>query len=129
MHILDGSKSEHIGDIAVGLRPRGMALHAPSRTLYVAVSNDNRIDIVDLATRRVTGQLPSGPDPEVTALHPDGKGIFVANEADNLISVVDIPARKIISDAGRLGARRHGCQSRWALRGVPGSRDHPGRRH
>src|SRR4051812_14931870 len=65
VHILDGANSALLADIAVGRRPRGMALSADGSTLYVAVSDDNRIDVVDVGQRRVRGHLPSGIDPEL----------------------------------------------------------------
>ncbi|HOW99192.1 MAG TPA: acetyl-CoA hydrolase/transferase C-terminal domain-containing protein, partial [Deltaproteobacteria bacterium] len=47
----------------------------------------NRIDVIDLASRRVKGTLPSGADPEFFVAHPDGRRLFIANENDNMVSV------------------------------------------
>lgn len=80
----------------VGRRPRGLALG--NGKLYVAVGDDNRIEIVDLQTGRVEGALPSGEDPEYFALHPDGRRLYVANENDGLVTVVDIEAKKILAE-------------------------------
>jgi PQQ-dependent catabolism-associated beta-propeller protein len=97
VHVLDVEGRER-SSIQVGMRPRGMVLSRDAKMLYVAVSNDNRIDAVDLDTSQVVGHLPSGPDPEVIALHPDGRRILVANEADNLVSVVDVRLARIIAE-------------------------------
>ena len=68
------------------------------RELYVAAGDDNRIDVIEIASRTVAGSLPSGIDPEAFALHPDGRRLYVANENDNLVSVVDIPERRIVTE-------------------------------
>ena len=59
-----------------------------------------RIDVVDLATRKVEGALPSGEDPEFFALHPDGRRLFVSNENDDEVSVVDIETRAVTGSVG-----------------------------
>src|SRR5205085_8175415 len=64
VHIVDGATGRIEGSLATGRRPRGMALSPDRRTLYVAASDDNRIEIWDIATRRRVGLLNSGPDPE-----------------------------------------------------------------
>src|SRR6185369_3929574 len=58
--IIDGATLTVKETIAVGRRPRGIELSADGKTLYVAVGDDDRIDVIDLATRKVTGALPSG---------------------------------------------------------------------
>jgi PQQ-dependent catabolism-associated beta-propeller protein len=104
--------------IAVGKRPRGMALSRDGKHLYVAVSNDNRIDVVDLATRKVVDHLPSGPDPERFAVSPDGRWLYVANENDNVVSFVDIAAKKIVHEVA-VGAEPEGMavspDGRWVI--------------
>ena len=56
-----------------------MAIDRAGKRLFVAASNDNRIDVVDLATRKVVSHIPSGPDPERFALSPDEKTLYVTN--------------------------------------------------
>jgi PQQ-dependent catabolism-associated beta-propeller protein len=107
-----------VDTIAVGQRPRGLALSRDGRRLYVAVSNDNRIDVVDLASRKVVDTLPSGPDPERFALSPDGRWLYVANEDDSLVSFVDIAAKKIVREV-EVGAEPEGMavspDGRWVV--------------
>ena len=84
--------------IAVGKRPRGMQLSRDGKQLYVAAGNDDRIDVVDLAARKVVGHLPSGRDPERFVVSPDGRWLYVANENDSTVSFVDIAAKKIVHE-------------------------------
>src|SRR5512134_2013332 len=62
--VIDGGTLAVVETIPVGRRPRGIGLSADGARLYVAVGDDNRIDVVDVASRKVTGSLPSGVDPE-----------------------------------------------------------------
>lgn len=95
LHVIDAATLKEQKRIAVGRRPRGLALSPDRRRLYVALGDDNRIVVVDLASNRVVSILPCGPDPETIALSPDGRRIYVANENDNLLSVVDLAAGKV----------------------------------
>ena len=63
IHVIAAPDWQHPRSIPVGRRPRGLELSRDGGRLYVAASNDDRIDIVDLGQGRVVGHLPSGPDP------------------------------------------------------------------
>ena len=69
-----------VATIAVGRRPRGMALSPDRKTAYVALGEDNAIGVIDVATRVMVKTLPVGIDPELLALAPDGKVVYVSNE-------------------------------------------------
>jgi PQQ-dependent catabolism-associated beta-propeller protein len=117
IHVIHAPEWTRMDRIAVGQRPRGIALSRDGR-LYVAASNDNRIDVVDLATRKVVDTLPSGPDPERFVLSPDGRWLYVANEDDSLVSFVDIAAKKIVREV-EVGAEPEGMavspDGRWVV--------------
>jgi PQQ-dependent catabolism-associated beta-propeller protein len=118
VHVIDAPHWDAPTSIAVGQRPRGMALSPDGKRLYVASGNDNRIDVIDLASRRVVDQLPSGPDPERFAVSPDGRWLYVANENDNRVSFVDIAAKKIAHEVA-VGAEPEGMavspDGRWVI--------------
>ena len=118
VHVIDAPRWTVVNDIAVGQRPRGMAVSRDGKRLYVASGNDDRIDIIDLATRKVVGHLPSGPDPERFALSPDGRWLYVANENDNTVSFVDID-RQTIAHTVAVGAEPEGMavspDGRWVI--------------
>jgi len=107
VHVIDGVTKRLVGTIAVGARPRGMALSPDGQELYVASGNGNRIDVIELAQRRVVDSLPSGPDPERFAVSPDGQTIYVANENDSKVSFIDI-RRKRIKGEVEVGAEPEG---------------------
>lgn len=118
VHVLRGPDWHVAAAIPVGKRPRGLELSRDGRLLYVAVSDDNRIDIVDLAARRVIGHLPSGPDPERFVLSPDGRRMYVANEDDAKVSVLDVASRRVLGEVD-VGGEPEGMavspDGRWVI--------------
>jgi PQQ-dependent catabolism-associated beta-propeller protein len=95
LHVVDGESGRLLGQVAVGKRPRGMALSHDGKQLYVAAGEDDRIDVVDLATRKVVDHLPSGPDPERFVVSPDGRRLYIADEDDSQVAFVDIASKTI----------------------------------
>lgn len=67
-----------------------MVSSADGKRLYVAVSNANRIAVIDTASRKVLRIFDSGSDPETFALSPDEKTIYIGNEDSNLLTVIDV---------------------------------------
>ena len=63
--------------------------------LYVAASDDDRIEIIDVATSKVIGYVHPDEDPEMFDITPDGKTLIASNEDDNMVSFVDIETDKI----------------------------------
>ncbi|HEX6605120.1 MAG TPA: PQQ-dependent catabolism-associated beta-propeller protein [Sphingomicrobium sp.] len=92
---IDGATLKPIECIHVGKRPRGLVASSDGRRLYVAVGDDNRIAIVDTATRKLLRSFPT-PDPETFALSPDERDMFIANENDSLMSQIRIADGKVL---------------------------------
>lgn len=59
-----------------GVGPRGMAVSADGRRLYVAEMGLNAIGVIDTTTGRVLGHLPTAWYPYRVALSNDGKKLF-----------------------------------------------------
>lgn len=116
--VVDAANGSVLSRIAVGKRPRGMALSPDGSRLYVALSGsaiagpgvdestlsppDRRADgigVIDIATNRLVATLESGPDPETFALSPDGKTLYVSNEDTGRLSAVDTVSGKIRGSA------------------------------
>jgi len=88
------------------------AAETPSPALLVLNKEENTLAIVDPATRRVVGRVPTGEAPHEVAVSADGRLAFVANygsqNAGNTISVIDLVAQKEVRrvDLSPMG-RRH----------------------
>src|SRR3989475_56240 len=85
-----------VATIAVGKRPRGMALSPDRRTVYVALGEDDALGVVDVASAKQTQTIPAGRDPELVVLSPDGKIAYVSNEEIAHASAIDIASGKTL---------------------------------
>ena len=89
------------------------AAETPSPALLVLNKEESTLAIVDPATRRVVGRVPTGEAPHEVAVSADGRLAFVANygsqNAGNTISVIDLVAQKEVRrvDLSPMG-RPHG---------------------
>lgn len=76
--------------------------------LLVLSKGDLTLSVVDPATLKVLGRVPSGPDPHEVIASTDGRTAYIANYngGDHLITVVDLVAMKALApiDLGNLRA-------------------------
>lgn len=73
-----------------------MVITPDGKTGYIADYSNSSVDILDIATDTITGQIPvafSGPFS--IAITPDGTKLFIGNYNNNTISVVNIPANTL----------------------------------
>jgi YVTN family beta-propeller protein len=73
----------------------------PSPALLVLEKNDNMMAIVDPATFKIVGRVPSGPDPHEIEASADGKLAYISNyggldSSFNTISIVDVAEKKAL---------------------------------
>ena len=95
--VIDTQTNQVIKTIAVGKRPRGVGLAPDGSAVYVAISGENHIAVIDPNSLEVKGQFPSGDDPEAFAVHKNGN-IYVSNENDAKASVYDPHTGKLIAE-------------------------------
>lgn len=73
---------------------------ANSGTLLVLNKSDNTVSLIDLATNRTVGTLPTGTAPHEVAVSADGKLAVVANygaqQPGSSLTVIDLPAKKVL---------------------------------
>ena len=84
--VIDGKTNTVDSEFNVGKRPRGIGFSPDHKELYVAVSEENAIAVVDPESLEVLRKFPAGSDPEAFAVHPDGN-IYISNEDDAKASV------------------------------------------
>jgi YVTN family beta-propeller protein len=88
------------GAIRVGRHPSALLLNPRGNRIFVATASTDRVVAVDLARRRVIGELldppPAGPGegstPNALALSTDGTRLFVAEADANAVAVFDLSA-------------------------------------
>ena len=110
--LIDTVTQNVIATVALGKRPRGLAV-SPDRTkVYVALSGSpiagpgvdesklppadkgaDGIGVVDTKTGQMLTMLRAGSDPETVAISHDGTRAFIANEDTAQASVVDAGGR------------------------------------
>ena len=116
--VVDTQRLESVATIAVGKRPRGMALSRDGKQLFVVVSGvpkcpppltdeqcaklprDAKADaivIVDTVGLRVARVLKGVTDPERIELSRDGHTLFVTDEDASRMSVIDLARGKPIA--------------------------------
>jgi YVTN family beta-propeller protein len=79
----------------------GAPAQAPSPALLILEKSATSLDIVDPATLKIVGRVPSGPDPHEVEASSDGKFAYISNyggldSALNTISVVDLVGQKAL---------------------------------
>ena len=86
--IIDADSLEVKDTVKVGTRPRGIDFSPDRKELYVAISADNAIAVLDPATGKKLRMFQAGSDPEAFAVHPNGN-IYLSNEDAALASAFD----------------------------------------
>ena len=71
--VIDTDKMEATATIKTGQRPRGIEVSRDGKLVYVAVGDDDLIQVFDAKSLKSAGELPSGPDPEQFTLDPAGE--------------------------------------------------------
>jgi len=101
-HVLDDGKLAYLGRVEVGRHPSAMVVGG-SR-LYVALAGSDRVAVVDIHSRKVTGYLrdsapgapPEGSTPNALAISSDRKRLFIAEADNNAVAVFDLVTDKLL---------------------------------
>ncbi len=100
--VFDKVNQEVTGVITTGSGPAGMALDKSRNRLYVALSNDDAVEVVDVTegSSLATIRLLQGDAPAELALTPDGQTLLAVNTGSDTISFLDTTA---MVERGRTG--------------------------
>ena len=101
-HVLPDGKLAELGRIEVGRHPSALAAAGPR--LYVALAGSDRVAVVDIRSRKVTGYLqdsapgapPEGSTPNAIAISRDQKRLFIAEADNNAVTVFDPASGKLL---------------------------------
>jgi YVTN family beta-propeller protein len=116
---LDAHKTLQTIDFGRGVRPHCAVFGPKDGLLYVTTELDNSITIIDPATLKIAGSIPTGQaESHMLALSRDGRFGYTANVGTGTISVVDIATRKtktVIPVAQKIQRIALTPDDRWAF--------------
>jgi YVTN family beta-propeller protein len=80
-----------VGMIATGRGPAGMALDQKLKKVYVALSGDDAVEVIDVVGGEIINRvrLHTGDRPQELALTPDGRLLLTVNAGSNTVSFID----------------------------------------
>jgi DNA-binding beta-propeller fold protein YncE len=101
--IFETATGDLLADVAVGKGPEGLVVSDDGLTAYVACSDADEIDVIDLAGPSLAGAIPVhaaadsavGAAPSYVALGPGGR-LYAVSSGFNAIDVIDPEAREVL---------------------------------
>jgi YVTN family beta-propeller protein len=85
-------------DFGKGVRPHLPVLGPKNGLLYVSTELDKSITIIDPATLKIVGSVPTGQEQShMFAITRDGRRAYTANVGPGTVSVLDLDARKVLA--------------------------------
>ncbi|MFN7936518.1 MAG: hypothetical protein U0R19_24560 [Bryobacteraceae bacterium] len=84
--------------IPVGKNPQGAVMTRDQKLVYLTISQENRIAIIDTAKQAIIGNIPTAGAPARLALTPDEK-MLVYNWQEDAVAFADIASRKELAHA------------------------------
>jgi YVTN family beta-propeller protein len=80
-----------------GSSPQDIKLDPTGRTFYVADKTHAGVWLIDAATFRPTGFIPTGPDAHGLYPSRDGRYLYVTNRGNGSITVISFATKKIVA--------------------------------
>jgi DNA-binding beta-propeller fold protein YncE len=85
-------------DFGHGVRPHCPMINPRDNLLYVTTELDQAVTIIDPATLKIVGKVPTGaPESHMLAISRDGRRGYTANVGPGSVSVLDLEHRKTIT--------------------------------
>jgi YVTN family beta-propeller protein len=93
--VFDKHSRQVVDVMATGRRPAGMALDQRGRRLYVALAEEDAVEVLDVMAGHAADRvrLTPGDEPVALALTPDGRVLLCANRSSNSVSLIDPVSR------------------------------------
>lgn len=84
-------------DFGRGVRPHCPMINPRDGLLYVTTELDQTVSVIDPATMKVVGTIPTGqPESHMLAITRDGKRGYTSNVGPGTVSVLDLESRKTL---------------------------------
>jgi YVTN family beta-propeller protein len=98
--VIDIASRKIVGnvDFGHGVRPHCPLINPKDTKLYVTTEIDQAVAVVDPATLKIIGKIPTGtPESHMLAITRDGTRGYTANVGPGSVSVLDLKERKTIT--------------------------------
>jgi DNA-binding beta-propeller fold protein YncE len=92
---IQGERLRAVGEVELGLLPRGLVFGRDGKVLYAAVAGSDEVVSVDWNTRKVTQRWPAPREPRDLALSPDGRYLAAASTRSAQVRVWDTTTDKL----------------------------------
>jgi YVTN family beta-propeller protein len=121
IRVMDLDKREVVNtiDFGHGVRPHCAVFCEKSSLLYVTTELDNTVSVIDPATLKIVGAIPTGkPESHMLAVTRDGKRGYTANISTGTVSVLDLEGKKLVTTipvAGKTQRISLSVDDRWAF--------------
>lgn len=99
IRVIDLAERKIVGtvDFGKGVRPHCPVFCEKTGLLYVTTENEKSVSIIDPATLKITGSVPTGEEQShMLAVSRDGKRGYTANVGPGTVSVLDLEAKKLL---------------------------------
>lgn len=100
MRVIDLASRQITGtvDFGKGVRPHCVMVGPKNGLIYVTTELENSVTVIDPATLKVVGQVPTGqPESHMLAITSDGRRGYTANVAPGTVSALDLEAKKVLA--------------------------------
>ncbi|MGE3804025.1 MAG: beta-propeller fold lactonase family protein [Gemmataceae bacterium] len=93
---IDKGKLQPQGELPVGAFPRALRFSKDGSNLYVCLAGEDRIAVLDVASRKELQSLPAAREPRHLALSEDGKHLACASSKSSRVRCFELPAGKLL---------------------------------
>jgi YVTN family beta-propeller protein len=100
LRVIDLNTRKIVGtvDFGKGVRPHCAVVGPKNGLLYITTELDNSVTIIDPATLKIVGTIPTGQtESHMLAISSDGRRGYTANVGPGTVSVLDMEAKKVIT--------------------------------
>jgi YVTN family beta-propeller protein len=99
LRVIDLEQHQIVGtvDFGKGVRPHCAVIGPKNGLLYVTTELDNSVTVIDPATLKIVGTIPTGqPESHMLAITRDGRRGYTANVGPGTVSVLDMVEKKTL---------------------------------